>query len=159
MTDARPTTLPVPPGNRAAAYLPDHAGQGPTAVIHLEGWHAIFRFAVNMLNQQIDIARTGESILVPMREHMTPARFDPMARQMLGEDWYAKTRDRFERSWDCQGCEKEIRIGGRYCPTDDAGSVCAACCKGHPEYEARLVKRPAPPVEAVITVTPNEALV
>lgn len=156
---SRPTTLPMPPSGRMAVYLPDHAGQGPTAVFHLEGCQSIFRFAVKLLSHQIDIARAGEAILVPMREHMTPARFDPMARSLLGEHRYEKLRDGFERSWHCQGCEKYIRVGWRYYPTDDAGSVCAACCKGYPEYEKHLVKRPEPPAPPVVTAALDKELV
>ncbi len=158
VTVASPTTLPTPSNGRVSAYLPDHAGQGPTAVIHLQGWSTIFRFAVNLLEQQVDIARAGKAVLVPLREHMTPARFDPMARQMLGDNRYSRLRDQFERSWDCQGCERDIRVGWRYYPTDDAGSICAACCKGHPEYRNQLVKRP-PPVAAIVTVTSTKALI
>lgn len=145
-------TLPVPPNGRDALYLPKgHDGREPAAVFHLTGWQSIFRFTVNLLNCQVDIASSARVVLVDMREHMGADRFDPMARSLLGEDRYNRICDRFERSWNCVGCDREVRVGWRYAPTDDGGSVCAACCKGYREYEAKLTKRPAPPVERVVT--------
>jgi hypothetical protein len=144
------TALPAPEPGRMAAYLPGGPGEDPAAVFHLEGWHSIFRFTVNLLHQQVDIAAGARPVLVEMREHMTPARFDPMARQILGDDRYNQLRDWFERCWSCRGCGKDIRVGWKYAPTSDGGAVCAACCQGHPDYVARLVKRP--PAATLATV-------
>jgi hypothetical protein len=131
----------LPTTGRTATFRPGSEGRDSTAVIQLEGPYAIFRFMVNLLGHQVDIGSAGRAVLVDLRDHMTPERFDLMARSLLGADRYEKLRDRFERDWDCDGCEQTIRVGRRYAPTDNAGAVCAACCKGFPEYTARLVKR------------------
>jgi hypothetical protein len=138
----------LPPAGRMATFRPGGDGRPTTAVIQLEGGQEIFRFMVNLLYQQVEFGAAGRAVLVDLREHMTPQRFDPMARSLLGDDRYQKLRDRFERSWDCHGCQQHIRVGARYTPTDDAGAVCASCCKGLPEYTARLVKRQPEPVAA-----------
>lgn len=131
----------LPTTGRMATFRPGAEGRSTTAVIQLESAHSIFRFMVNMLHQQVDIGSAARAVLVDLRDHMTPEHFDPMALTLLGADRYEKLRDRFERNWDCVSCEQTVRVGGRYAPTDDAGAACAGCCKGFPEYMARLVKR------------------
>ncbi len=63
--------------------------------IELVGPHAIFRFAVNMLDQQCEFARAGELKLRALRQQMGRERFDPMAKQMLGLDRY----NRYCHAW------------------------------------------------------------
>jgi hypothetical protein len=140
--------LLLPTTGRMATFRPGGDGRTSTAIIQLEGAHDIFRFMVNLLGCQIDIAHAARSVLVGLRDHMGPGRFDPMARSLLGDQHYERLRDRFERTWECTACGKGIRPGRWYAPTEDADAVCAACCKGFPDYLARLVKRPAEPVPA-----------
>lgn len=131
----------LPADGRMATLRPGGEGRSTTAVIQLDGAREIFRFAVNMLYQQCDIASAARSVLVDLRDHITPEHFDPMARELLGDDRYSKLRDRFQRDFTCDGCEKTVRFGARYAPNNNAGAVCASCCKGFPEYTAQLVKR------------------
>lgn len=133
----------LPPDHRFALLRPGSEGRPTTATVHLEGPHEIFRFMVHMLGWQCEFGSSARAVLVGLREHMTPERFDPMAEMFLGADRYAKMRDRFQRDFTCQGCGKDIRAGARYVPTADAGALCAACCKGFPEYQQQLVKRSA----------------
>ncbi len=140
----------LPSAARMTTFRPGTTDRPTTATIHLDGPHSIFRFMVNLLNCQLDIGGAAAAVLVDLRDHMGADRFDPMARSLLGDDRYAKLHTRFERDFSCDGCQKDIQVGHRYVPTADAGAVCAACCKGLPDYDARLVKRvrvdPPPPV-------------
>jgi hypothetical protein len=138
---ARTNVLPAPPAGQLAAYFPTGPGYSEFAVIHLDGWHTTFRFMVNMLGHQGEFAAAAAAVLVDMRDDMTPARFDTMALQLLGEDRYKKLRHRFERSWECGSCYSDVVGGQKYVPTNDAGVFCARCCEGHPEYVRRLVTR------------------
>ncbi len=144
----RPTALPIPAAGRDSIFVPDYAGEGPTAVYHLTGPHAIFRFSINLLFHQIDIASSARPVLVDLREHMGAGRFDAMARSMMGDEQFARHRYQFERSWDCAACEEEIKVGAPYAPTLDGGAACKRCCTGMAEYaEAlRTCRRPEPTV-------------
>jgi hypothetical protein len=137
----------LPLTHRSATFRPGVDGRDPSMVIMVDAPTDIFRFAINMLDWQCEFGSAARAVLVELRDHMTPERFDPMARMMLGDTRYEQLRDRFERHWDCVSCEKDIRPGWKYAPTHDAGAVCAACCKGHPEWVAKLVKRPTESVE------------
>ncbi len=132
----------IPDTGRLATLLPvNETRNSSAAVIRLEGPHEIFRFMVNQFGHQVEFGSAARSVLVDLRDAMGADRFDTMALSLLGEQHYEKLRDRFLRSWECQACETTIRVGARYAPERDAGAVCARCCKGHPEYVARLVKR------------------
>jgi hypothetical protein len=136
----------LPVGRRIAELLPVTPNRGSTlAVLQLEGPSQIFRFMVNLLGAQVEFGAAARAVLVDLRDQMTPALFDPMARSLLGQDRYEKIRHDFLRNWTCRGCENTIYVGRRYAPDHDAGAVCAKCCKGYPEYEARLVTRQREP--------------
>lgn len=142
--------LLLPTTGRMATFSPGTGGRSSTAIIQLESPHDIFRFTINMLGQQCDIYAAGRAVLVDLRDHMTPERFDPMARSLLGDDRYEKLRRQFQRDFSCAGCEKDIRVGAKYAPTNESGAVCAACCKGYPEEERRLTKRQPEPVPTAV---------
>lgn len=142
----------TPTHGRMATFFPGGNGRTSTAIVQLEGAKEILRFMIHTLAHQCDIARAGRAVLVGLRDHVTPEVFDSMAFDLLGKDLYEKRRKDFERDWECRGCERDIHVGHRYYPTDDAGAICAGCTSGYPEYEARLVKRApdvAPPYAGV----------
>jgi len=60
----------------------------PRLTITLVGHHDLFRFAVNMLDDQCEFAEAGRKSLAQLRDHVGPDRFDPWARNMLGDDRY-----------------------------------------------------------------------
>ncbi len=98
----------------------------PRLTITLVGTHDIFRFAVNMLSQQVEFFRAGRTVLVELREALTPDRFDPWARLLLGEDRYAQLAHCFERDTYCVTCERDLGEGkGRKLP--QAQVICTSC--------------------------------
>lgn len=133
----------LPDRYRTATFRAGGDGLVSNMVVKVDGPMDIFRFAINMLNWQTEFGAAARHVLVELRDHMTPERFDPMARSLLG-DRYEKLADRFERYWHCRCCDEPIRVGAKYAPTSDAGAVCARCCRGIPEYASQLVKRTNP---------------
>jgi hypothetical protein len=95
--------------------------------VTLIGGHDIFRFAVNMLSQQVEFFRAGRVALVELREALTPDRFDPMARSLLGEDRHAKLSRYFLRDTFCVACERELADNDKRRPLTHAQVVCASC--------------------------------
>lgn len=65
----------------------------PALTITLTGGHDLLRFAVNMLDDQCEFSRAGREALAKLRAHLTPERFDPWARSMLGEHRYRRLHD------------------------------------------------------------------
>lgn len=133
----------LPGDGRMATLMPPAGNRSTTLVVQIESPRDIFRFMVNQLGHQVEFGAAARGVLVDLRDSMGYEPFDDMARTLLGGR-YEKIRDRFERMWDCRSCETTIRVGARHFPTRDAGAVCARCCKGYPEYETALVKRPNP---------------
>jgi hypothetical protein len=138
----------LPDDGRLATFRPGNTFRDSAVIIQLDGPYVIFRFLVNVLHQQVEFAAAARAALVELRDHMGADRFDPMARSLLGDDRYEKLRGRFLRNFSCVSCERDIRVGMRYAPTDDAGAACAACCKGFPDEQKRLVKRQPEPALA-----------
>lgn len=58
--------------------------------ITITGGQDIFRFALNMLDDQVEFCEAGSEILTSLRGSLGPARFDPMARSMLGAEKFEK---------------------------------------------------------------------
>lgn len=52
--------------------------------IELTGVYEIFRFLVNMLDDQVEFCHAATLKLTALRKQIGPDRFDPYARQMLG---------------------------------------------------------------------------
>jgi len=65
----------------------------PRLTITLTGAHDLFRFAVNMLDDQCEFSRAGRQSLAQLRDHLGADRFDSWARSMLGEHRYLRLRD------------------------------------------------------------------
>jgi hypothetical protein len=69
--------------------LPGGSGAGDLRLrIDLVGAHDIFRFCVNMLDDQVEFGQAGSLKLTALRKRMGRERFDPWALQMLGRDRY-----------------------------------------------------------------------
>lgn len=131
----------IPAGGRVVTLLPaGEQGRDSSVHIQVDGAQNIFRLLVNMLGWQCEFGQGASAALIDLRDLLTPARFDPMARSLLGADQYEQLRYYFQRNWFCAGCEKEIRVGTRYAPTRDGGAACASCCRGT-EFASQLVKR------------------
>lgn len=56
--------------------------------IDLVGSYEIFRFLVNMLDDQVEFSRAASLKLTALRKQIGADRFDPYAVQMLGVDRY-----------------------------------------------------------------------
>lgn len=97
------------------------------ATIRLVHATEIFRFCVNLLDDQTEFHTAGRGILVQLREHLGADRFDPMAKSLLGEDRYARLAQCFERDSHCCACEKEIRSSAKRWPAGGHQSYCYAC--------------------------------
>jgi hypothetical protein len=99
------------------------------ATIRLTHSTEIFRFCVNLLDDQIQFHEAGRALLVPLREHLTPERFDPMAKSLLGEDRYKRLAEYFERDAFCCACEKNLTGNRKRHPAGGHRAVCSACKK------------------------------
>lgn len=102
-----------------------------TATITITGGQDIFRLAVNALHWQVEFGAGARGLLVQLREHLTPARFDPMARSMLG-DRYERLADRFERDAFCCACEREIPPRAKRWPAGGHQAFCYRCKRRYP---------------------------
>jgi hypothetical protein len=123
-----------------AQFEPGSDGRSSVMTLRLEGPHDIFRFAVNMLHQQVEFGAAGRAMLVELRDHLTPDRFDPMARSLLGDDRYAKLRDRFERDRFCSSCDKELKPGAKFAAVSGARALCKPCAtRWEPDLAMRVV--------------------
>ena len=97
------------------------------ATIVIDGGQDIFRLAVNALHWQTEFGAGARGILVQLREHLTPDRFDPMARSLLGADQYAKLAHYFERDSICCACERTIAPRAKRWPAQGAQAFCYQC--------------------------------
>ncbi len=134
----------LPPTRRLATFMPGGPGRPSRAVVHLDGAREIFRFMINLLGVQLDISEAARIVLVDLRDRITPAEFDPMARALLGETRYQKLAPQFERDWTCRGCDQTIRPGRRFSPTEDGGAACSPCGRNIPELAGTWRTRVAP---------------
>lgn len=98
-----------------------------SATITITGGQDIFRLAVNALTWQTEFGDGARGLLVQLREHLTPERFDPMARSLLGADQYARLADYFERDQFCCACDKEIPRRAKRWPAGGHRAFCYAC--------------------------------
>ena len=78
-------------------------------VITLTGGSDIFRFAVNMLNDQTEYCEVGRAILVEQRERIGAASFDDWAVRILGEETFTRLTSYFRRDRFCLVCDKPVR--------------------------------------------------
>lgn len=70
------------------------AGDEPVKVtIELSGSHDIVRFLNNMTDWQVDIARQAREALYQLRREIGAARFDPWAKEVLGEQRFEQLRN------------------------------------------------------------------
>ncbi len=98
-----------------------------TATITIDGGQDIFRLCVNALHWQTEFGYGARGILVRLREHLTPARFDPMARSLLGEQKYKELAHYFERDSICCACERTIAPRAKRWPAKGAQAFCYRC--------------------------------
>ncbi len=104
--------------------LDSNIHQEPRLGLELVGAHEIFRFAVNMLDDQIEFMRRGRVIIVELRE-MVGDKFEPFARRTLGNERYDKLAPHyFTRDAHCIVCEQDAP-GGR--PLANAQIICKGC--------------------------------
>jgi hypothetical protein len=99
------------------------------ATITIDGGQDIFRLCINALNWQCEFGEGARGVLVQLREHLTPDRFDPMARSLLGDHQYERLADRFERDAFCCACEQEISPRAKRWPAGGHQSYCYRCMK------------------------------
>jgi len=114
-----------------ARFEPGWSGRDAFMELRLTGGQDIFRFAINMLDDQVEFCEAGRSMLVQLREDLTPARFDPMARSMLGAERHEKLRSYFERDQFCAACEVHFVSGDKYARIEAAKALCSACAPAH----------------------------
>lgn len=115
--------------NARFEFVPGDTHRDSTATITITGGQDIFRLAINALNWQVEFGEGARGLLVQLREHLTPERFDPMARSLLGEPRYTQLADRFERSPFCCACEQEIGPRAKRWPAEGARSLCYQCMR------------------------------
>lgn len=135
------------------SFEPGGNGRDSVATIRLDGGQDVFRFASNMLEQQVEFMVAGRTLLVELREHLTPERFDPMARSLLGEALYERRRTYFERDTYCAACEEEFEPGQPYAPIKNAKALCKPCAEDNAVLGLTFVKAPGEPTPAVVTVS------
>ena len=81
-------------------------------VITLTGGHDIFRFAVNMLDDQTEFMEVGRAILVEQRDRSGARRFDAAARSLLGDLHFGRLSRYFKRDRNCTSCGADVRTPG-----------------------------------------------
>ncbi len=87
----------------------EHEHTKDRVVITLTGDSAIFRFAINMLNDQAEFCEVGRAILVEQRERIGAAPFDEWAVRMLGKATFGWMAELFRRDPHCVSCEQLVR--------------------------------------------------
>jgi hypothetical protein len=103
----------------------------PRLSLEMEGAHEIFRFAVNMLDDQVEFCAAGRAIIVELRE-VVGEKFDPWAEMILGAGRYKKLAPYFLRDSHCLVCERDIPAGEPFEKASNAQAVCAGCAVGDP---------------------------
>lgn len=102
----------------------------PRLALELVGSHEIFRFAVNMLDDQVEFCEAGRIIIVELREMVGPERFDPWARNLLGQERHDRLAAYFLRDGHCVSCERELDAGETRRPLKNAAVICKDCDPG-----------------------------
>lgn len=97
------------------------------ATITITGGQDIFRLAINAVGWQVEFGEGAHGLLVQLREHLTPDRFDPMARSLLGEQQYERLSYCFERDSFCCACEREIPHRAKRWPAGGHRAYCYQC--------------------------------
>ena len=100
------------------------------ATITIDGGQDIFRLAVNALHWQTEFGEGARGLLVQLREHLTPDRFDPMARSMLGER-YEQLAQYFERDSICCACDRTIGPRAKRWPASGHRAFCYGCNRAY----------------------------
>lgn len=95
--------------------------------LELVSAHDIFRFAVNMLDDQVEFSQAGHVILVELRESMDLAQFDAWATRILGQERHDKLAPYFLRDDHCIACERHVEDGQPRQRLKDARIACADC--------------------------------
>lgn len=99
----------------------------PRLNLELVGTTDVFRFAVNMLDDQVEFCKAGCVILVELREMVGADRFDPWAKQMLGDPTYDKLSPYFLRDTHCCVCEQELHPAATRRKLPQAQVICLDC--------------------------------
>lgn len=84
----------------------EHLHTKDQLTITLVGNSDIFRFAVNMLNDQVEFMEVGRGVLVEMRERVGAKRFDGWVRPMLGEQRFKQLQPYMRRDTHCVVCQR-----------------------------------------------------
>jgi hypothetical protein len=108
-------------------FAPGDSYRDSTATITISGGQDIFRLAVNALHWQSEFGEGARGILVELREHLTPDRFDPMARSLLGDQKYEQLAGYFERDDVCCACEQRIKGRAKRWPAGGHRAFCSGC--------------------------------
>lgn len=87
--------------------LTQNVHREPRLMLELSGSSDVFRFAVNMLDDQTEFYAAGRVVLVELREIIGEA-FDPWAKSLLGDDRYRRLSPHFLRDEHCVSCEKHV---------------------------------------------------
>lgn len=87
----------------------EHEYTKDRVVITLTGGSDIFRFAVNMLNDQTEYCEVGRAILVEQRERLGAGPFDDWALRILGEGMFNRLTSYFRRDRFCVSCDEPVR--------------------------------------------------
>jgi hypothetical protein len=102
-----------------------------TLTVQVRGATDVFRFAVNMLDDQVEICQLGRIALVELSEAMGADKFDTMARSILGNPRYLRLRDGgfFTRDQHCAACDTVIDDPADRTPVRRAQVLCKDCAR------------------------------
>lgn len=84
----------------------EHLHDKDRLTITLTGNSDIFRFALNMLDDQVEFCEVGRGVLVEMRERVGAKRFDDWVRPILGDDRFKRLMPYMRRDTHCVVCER-----------------------------------------------------
>lgn len=93
----------------------EHAHEKDRLTITLTGNSDIFRFALNMLDDQCEFSEVGRGVLVEMRERVGAKRFDEWVRPILGDKRFKRLQPYMRRDTHCSACglrpvDRKVRL-------------------------------------------------
>lgn len=117
----------------SASYVfePAESYRDARAQLVLDGPQDIFRLMVNLLSAQVEFHDLARGVLVELREHLKPQRFDPMAESLLGTPTFKaySSNGYFQRDDHCCACEKRITARMKRWPAGGHRAFCFDCHK------------------------------
>lgn len=84
----------------------EHLHEKDRLTITLTGNSDIFRFALNMLDDQCEFSEVGRGVLVTMRERVGAKRFDDWVKPILGDERFKRLQPYMRRDTYCVVCER-----------------------------------------------------